>query len=310
MDSIWKRIRQESNLPKHMIANKLGINEEKYDEIEKGERELPPKYIDKMMKIKHESKENKTEFALEAIKADNFIKNTDWEKLEKEFNYPMIKDLCKAMGIGISTYYHIRHNPELIAPKTKVKVYNFFMDPLNKYIDKNKTFNKNKTLIKFNNDGSIDTDWLLNRFGVTQIKLCDMLGIDSTCVSKWKCKKQMPRIETLEKIERLLQQKLSDCPVETIENNIVEEETIKEETISDITEDTMISNDACNTHEEEICELACACDVNDEISYTTNVDTYEEIVMDEKDYKIKELSDEIEKLQRTIRCYEKLIERL
>ena len=39
-------------------------------------------------------------------------------------------------------------------------------------------------------------------------------------------------------------------------------------------------------------------------------DICEEIIMEDKDYKIKELSEEIENLKRTIRCYEKLIERL
>ena len=31
MDTIWKKIRQKSNLPKNMVANKLGISEEKYE---------------------------------------------------------------------------------------------------------------------------------------------------------------------------------------------------------------------------------------------------------------------------------------
>lgn len=293
MDSIWKRIRQESNLPKHVVANKLGIDEEKYDEIEKGQRELPKQYIDKMMQIKHTSRENKTEFDLEAAKAEEFVMTVDWKELEREFNYPMIKDMCKVMGVALSTYYHVRHQPELVAPKTKVKIYNFFMDPLNKYVDKTgkkkSSFDIKNSVIKFNEDGSVDVDWLLDIFGVSQVKLCEMLNIDKTCISKWKVKKQIPREETMIKLDALLREKLSDCPVQTFNTD-----TKNEEIVEEIVEEYNVSE----THEEETCELACAYDIT------------EDIVMDDKDYKIKELSEEIETLKRTIRCYEKLIERL
>lgn len=305
MDSIWKRIRQESNLPKHMVANKLGINEEKYDEIEKGQRELPKEYIDKMMAIKHTSKENKTEFELETAKADEFISTVNWKELEREFNYPMIKDMCKAMGIALSTYYHIRNNPSVVAPKTRVKIYNFFMDPLNKYVDKSGKkkikYDISNSVIKFNEDGSVDVDWLLNIFGVSQVKLCEMLNIDKTCISKWKVKKQIPREETMIKLDALIREKLSECPLETFKTD-----TNSEESVSEIVEEHNVSE----IHEEEHCELACACDTCDEDIYTTNIDMACGCIMDDKDYKIKELSEEIENLKRTIRCYEKLIERL
>lgn len=297
MDTIWKKIRQKSNLPKNMVANKLGISEEKYDEIERGERELPRQYIDKLMKIKYENKENKIEFEIETAKANEFIQNTDWEKLENEFNYPTAQDLCKAMNIGVSTYYNVKHTPDVVAPKTKIKVYKFFMDPLNKYVNKN----KDKGLVKFNDDGSLDVDWLLKTFGVTQVKLCEMLNINKTCISQWKTKKQMPCDETMKKLNLLLQEKLSGCPLETNKTDTLDEENIVE---------NIEQTDIPETHEEEIGELGCACDVHNEDIYTTNTDICEEIIMEDKDYKIKELSEEIENLKRTIRCYEKLIERL
>ena len=287
MDSIWKRIRQESNLPKHVVANKLGIDEEKYDEIEKGQRELPKQYIDKMMQIKHTSRENKTEFDLEAAKAEDFITTVNWKELEHEFNYPMIKDMCKAMGVALSTYYHVRHQPELVAPKTKVKIYNFFMDPLNKYVDKTEkkksSFDMKNSAIKFNEDGSMDVDWLLDIFGVSQVKLCEMLDIDRTCVSKWKVKKQIPREDTLIKLDALLRNKLSGCPFETNSTDITYEENEEQE--------------IHNTY-DEIPEI------------TSNCDIHEALIVDEKDLKIQELTNEIINLKRTIMCYEKLIERL
>lgn len=299
MDTIWKKIRQKSNLPKSMVADKLGISEEKYDEIENGERELPRQYIDKLMKIKYDNKENKIEFEVETAKAIEFIQNTDWEKLETEFNYPTTQDLCKAMNIGVSTYYNIKHTPDVVAPKTKIKVYKFFMDPLNKYVNKNK--DKDKWLVKFNDDGSLDVDWLLKTFGVTQLKLCEMLNINKTCVSQWKTKKQMPCDETMAKLNILLQEKLSGCPVETNKTDTLEEEIVVE---------NVEQTDIPETHEEEIGELEGASHARHEDIYTTDADICEEIIMEDKDYKIKELSEEIENLKRTIRCYEKLIERL
>ena len=85
---------------------------------------------------------------------------------------------------------------------------------------------------------------------------------------------------------------------------------IASKSVEEIVVENVEQTDIPEIHEEEIGELGCTSHAQHEDIYTTDADICEEIIMEDKDYKIKEFSEEIENLKRTIRCYEKLIERL
>ena len=145
--------------------------------------------------------------------------------------------------------------------------------------------------VKLTEDGKIDVDAILDIIGGTQLTLASMLGIHGSCISKWKVQKQLPRLGVLNKLNDLLKQYATETDVEDVvptvecvvpncpeEENDVEVE-IFEETTDDIVEET--------EKEETITETL---QIND-------------------DY-VVQLESRIKALEKTIACYEKLIERL
>lgn len=308
--TIWQKMRYKMGLSANDMANKLNIDENKYLEIERGERELPKEHINKFLGIRNEQNMNEKEMEIYMVEVNNWLKEVNWVELEKEFGFASHNEARKAIGIAFSTYGLLRTDYEQVADKTRRKVYRFYHDELNKNINNKEPIKKRPRLnanddyrvisevdtekfpyVKLTEDGKIDVDAILDIIGGTQLTLASMLGIHGSCISKWKVQKQLPRLGVLNKLNDLLKQYATETDVEDVvptvecvvpncpdEENDVEVE-IFEETTDDIVEET--------EKEETITETL---QIND-------------------DY-VVQLESRIKALEKTIACYEKLIERL
>ena len=306
--TIWQKMRYKMGLSANDMANKLNIDENKYLEIERGERELPKEHINKFLGIRNEQNMNEKEMEIYMVEVNKWLREVNWVKLEKEFGFTSHNEARKAIGIAFSTYTLLRNDYEQVADKTRRKVYRFYHDELNKNIN-NKPIKRRPIqrtndddyrviseidtekfpYVKLTEDGKIDVDTILDIVGGTQLTLASMLGIHGSCISKWKVQKQLPRLGVLNKLNNLLKQ---------YENDVEEVVPTVEDVVPNCPEEE-------NDVEVEMFEET----IEDVIEETENSFQIDESISFNNDY-VVQLESRIKALEKTIACYEKLIERL
>ena len=319
--SIWQKMRYKMGLSASDMANKLNIDEEKYLEIERGQRSLPKEHVNKFLEIKNEQEMNEKEMEIFMIEVNNWLKNVNWSEIEREFGFKSHNDARKAIGIAFSTYALVRTDFEQVADKTRRKVYRFYHDELNKNVKGTKhkaskmvspklkltgedyqlvdeIDTKEFPNVKVNKDGSLDINYILTTLDMTQIELSNALGVHSSCISKWKIQKQLPRLGTLRRLNDILKSHQNfeyrlERPTEIVEEVVnIEETNDVEETCPDI----------------EIVVPNCP-EIETDVETTENSFQIDESISFDDDY-VVQLESRVKALERTIACYEKLIERL
>lgn len=189
--NIWKRLRRKIDIPTNEIAYLLQIPEEKYIEIETGVRQMPKKLIDSFMKIYHERKEVKGETQIKMFEVNQFLKEMNLDELKKEFGYKTNKSLALAIGIGACQIYRLKKTDKL-SDNTKMKVYNFFNDPLNIVCN-----DKKECTVKINNKEKHETtkhtfdegrklvNYLLDDKKMTRKEIAKQIDVHTSTISNW-----------------------------------------------------------------------------------------------------------------------------
>lgn len=309
--TIWQKMRYKMGLSANDMANKLNIDENKYLEIERGERELPKEHINKFLGIRNEQNMNEKEMEIYMVEVNKWLKEVNWVELEKEFGFASHNDARKAIGIAFSTYALIRTDYEQVADKTRRKVYRFYHDELNKNINTRTPIKKRPIqhnngddyrvvseidtekfpYVKLTEDGKIDVDTILEIIGGTQLTLASMLGIHGSCISKWKVQKQLPRLGVLNKLNDLLKRYATEIDVEDVVPTV----------------ECVVPN--CPEEENDVEVEMVEEIIEDVVEETEKEKTTTETLQISNDY-VVQLESRIKALEKTIACYEKLIERL
>lgn len=308
--TIWQKMRYKMGLSANDMANKLNIDENKYLEIERGERELPKEHINKFLGIRNEQNMNEKEIEIYMVEVNNWLKEVNWVELEKEFGFASHNEARKAIGIAFSTYGLLRTDYEQVADKTRRKVYRFYHDELNKNINNKEPIKKRPQrnnsedyrvvseidtnefpYVKLTEDGKIDVDAILDIVGGTQLTLASMLGIHGSCISKWKIQKQLPRYGVLVKLNNVLKQYATETDVEEVVPKI----------------DECVLN--CPEEEYDVEVEIFEETIDDVVEETEKEKTTTETLQISNDY-VVQLESRVRALEKTIACYEKLIERL
>lgn len=288
--NIWKRKRVKSGLPTSEISKLLNIPEKKYIEIEENKREMPSKYIDAFMDIMHKSKtkEGKGELVFYMIKINEWFRTTDFKQLRQDWGYNTQAELATAMGFSNWITSQLEKGRVDFGNSTKITIYNFFQNELN------------KNIIEPLAEQEFEFDYaLLKRVsGKSGTQIASEIGVSDACWSHWANGRYTPNKKSREKLVALLDKYTSTTVIEEDEEIIPDDiDMVGEDRYLDDVEPVIIEEDEY----EEV-------EVNEDIK---EVEIKEE---DSVEFKLRGTIERhiktIKKLERTIRCYEKLIENI
>lgn len=308
--NIYKKNRIKLQIPTIEMANMLEIPEEKYLEIESGDRPMPKGLISKFMTAVYKKTETKGDFNIKMLDINLWFKQSDLKQLRCDFGYDTQKELAKELDIHHSTISRIENKDlEHVSNELKLKIYNFFTNELNKKINKSTTEklitknenerkikyipDKNDEILKFNKDGKLDYQYILDTLEMTPREIAmKITGRGPSLWYNWVIGRNNPSMKSINKIKELLANKLGD------KNEEIQEKTLFN---TDITTSSEISkeqkDEATNTTRDKKGILDPYSSVKTE--YLTKIENEH-----------RELILENAQLKRTINCYEKLIERL
>lgn len=314
--NIWKRNRQKLNIPTIEVAKILEIPEEKYLEIERGERPMPRLLIDKFMNLVNKKSETKGDFMIKMLDINLWFKQSDLKQLRVDFGYKTQLELANVLCINNGTVSKIENKIlDSVSNKLKLKIYNFFTDELNKKINKSKIktttekiINKNENnrksryvpdlnddILKFTKDGKIDYQYIKDVLEMTSTEISTALGSNTSSLwANWVIGRNNPSKENVNKLRELVREKLTNNQIGVDVNEEIEASIV-------LDNDSKTSKEMFNNEETETTiEIG-----NQETTKLTNKDFG---IIDEEyiDY----LEKENAQLKRTINCYEKLIEKL
>lgn len=131
-------------LKAYTVAYELGIDYNKYMEIERGERQLGAEYLDKFMEILENAKEIKLN-RMEKIKQMNEeFENGTMINLVKEMGYTH-KSLGEELGMSQSSITNnLGNNARYITEETRERIYDFLHNPINKKYTKTTKVDKRR----------------------------------------------------------------------------------------------------------------------------------------------------------------------
>lgn len=169
--NIWEKKRRKNKMQIGVISNALGITDEKYLEIERGDRPMPDKLVNNFLNIFN----NKAEKELEMIDINEWYKNTDVKELRKEFGYETQRELSKATDIKLSAISELERKKGKESKNNIIKLYHFYQDELNRKI-KPKKVEKLKTSLKH----------IEETLQMAGPDICEAIGMHRSNWSRWK----------------------------------------------------------------------------------------------------------------------------
>lgn len=150
--------RHRAHLTRYDIAKALGIDYWQYVEVEKGERHLEDKYLEKFVSATRNPepliKSRKIKLAL----FEKALKDGTLEKRVDNYDYTVCS-LGKALGYSHSVGYAVFRGRK-VSDEIKLRVFDFLNDPMNRAVGKNFEFarKKKKSKEKTEDDTEIETD--------------------------------------------------------------------------------------------------------------------------------------------------------
>lgn len=138
MNNFWKkRIKN-----KESIANKMGIDSEKIQELMNGEREIEGKTLDKVLQAVEEEKMLKPIKQLEILQ---WYKDTDLKELRLKFGYDNQKELADLLKMDNSTLCNFERKVKIKTVSSKlIQLYNFYQNDFNRKTKKANIKTKNQ----------------------------------------------------------------------------------------------------------------------------------------------------------------------
>ena len=156
--NFYTKKNKKSKLTTKEIAQELNIDEEKIKELERGERTLTGKTLDKYLKVVGKTD---TELALENAELKKWFNETDLKKLRVEFGYNTQTGLAKAIGIDQAVLSRAENKNKTTAISTMKALYNFYQNDFNKKVEKAETTTI-ETVGKYTKEEQDLIDWYKN----------------------------------------------------------------------------------------------------------------------------------------------------
>ena len=194
MSKFWKsRIKNTKR-----IANKIGVDEEKIQELVDGKREIEGDTFEKVLQAVDEEKINK---AIKNVEILQWYKDTDLKQLRLKFGYKSQTALAKALGCDVSVIcrYENKMNVDKVTGKLE-QLYYFFKDDFNKKVNgENKNNNTSGLSVKeekkkkkeiFNWYKKTNIRELREEQKLTTKEMADIIGLPITCLNEIERKKK------------------------------------------------------------------------------------------------------------------------
>lgn len=281
-----------------IIADKIGVSEEKIRELKNGEREITGETMEKVLKAVNETSE--AEMNIKKANIAKWYQENDIKKLTGEFGYSNYKELGNVVGLSNSTISQLASNTINRLSPAGIKLYLFFQDEFNKKTRKVDTVEKG--LLKISDEEAKEIEkWYqendiknkIKEFGYKSYsEIGEKIGISKGTIAQLNCGG----------INRMSGAGLKLYLFFKDENNNKCRQNL-DETNENISEGINIPEDIETSHNDEIKPISDGVKesglVEDNIQQeNTNNDEYCRLVK------------ENERLKRQIAMYEKLIERL
>lgn len=134
----YKYKRQKAQIKFYTMAKELGIDEKTYKEIEDGKRNLEGNMLDKFMNILKRNKEINFNDAIKANKIDKMVEDKTLMQKITELGYTQ-REVAKKIGTSQATISCMITKTRPVSDETKIKLYDFITNPLNKKLESDKT---------------------------------------------------------------------------------------------------------------------------------------------------------------------------
>ena len=131
----YRTRRSLKNLSRYTVAKNLGVDYNKYVEVERGKRPLEKQYVDKFQEILANASEIKLAHSLRMGQVKEAFKNGTLRNKINEYGYTY-STLAKELGLTQSAISNaFSGNPRLTSDDTMERIYDFLNEPFNKQID-------------------------------------------------------------------------------------------------------------------------------------------------------------------------------
>lgn len=133
----YKYKRQKAQIKFYTMAKELGIDEKTYKEIEDGKRNLEGNMLDKFMNILKRNKEINFNDAIKANKIDKMVEDKTLMQKITDLGYTQ-REVAKKIGTSQATISCMITKTRPVSDETKIKLYDFITNPLNKKLESDK----------------------------------------------------------------------------------------------------------------------------------------------------------------------------
>lgn len=134
----YKYKRQKAQIKFYTMAKELGIDEKTYKEIEDGKRNLEGNMLDKFMNILKRNKEINFNDAIKVNKINKMVEDKTLMKKITDLGYTQ-REVAKKIGTSQGTISCMITKTRPVSDETKIKLYDFITNPLNKKLESDKT---------------------------------------------------------------------------------------------------------------------------------------------------------------------------
>lgn len=293
----YKKRRVKVGITPYTMAKELGIDYDKYLLIEKGKIALEDGLLDKFLETIDNAKMVNINSKQEANNIKELAKEGKLRELMNKRNYNGMQ-LAEATGISSSEISRImNYDGKKKCPSDDVfrKLYDFLKEPYNHNVEETRVIKKGVRqqigANTFNEKEKAKYEELMDKHNISRIDIANEFGVSVSTINNLFSPKSIGSATTKAKFEEYMKQfEEVETPVETPQETETPEVQIIEETpevieIPEIVEDQV----------EDTCEVC-----KDEFDKTF-------IDLIHENYELKE---KLNKAERQIRLYEKLIERL
>ena len=182
--NFYTKKNKKSKLTTKEIAQELNISEEKIKELERGERTLTGKTLDKYLEVV-----NKTdvELALENAQLKKWFEETDLKKLREEFGYDKQTALAKVLCVDQAILSRAENKNETTSISTIKTLYNFYQNDFNKKAKQKTNDNDDKKIMDWYCDFDLKRYMAVNN--LTTIDLSNKTGFSPATINRLRNKK-------------------------------------------------------------------------------------------------------------------------
>lgn len=181
----YRKRRNQIGLSVYTVARELGVDYDKYLEVEKGKRPLEQEYVDKFQNIIENATQIKLERAMKMARIKPLFTNGEIKQKISDYGYTH-SELGKALGLtqgAISNAFS--GNSKLTSDDTIERIYDFLNNPFNKKVEKvieekptvsrAKTKNLSEEILNWYN--GINLKEFIASVGKTRKEFAEYLGI-------------------------------------------------------------------------------------------------------------------------------------